>query len=193
MKDDLMTFLLQRIAEGAVGPSALRNQGAKGVITAARGFLKSLDLADFSATSQDRFLDILNSHTSGMQRHLPPRARHWGAARKVLNLFLRDVLYNRYLCDRFHFDRIEKWMEVPLDRLAAEGIRRDYKANSLPRWPGLKHLSPEVSAVYQTAAFDLASSVQICRVHLDILYWRGLGQVTDLSNEPLHPTAEGGG
>ena len=194
MNDRLMNLLQQRIAEGAVGASALRNQGAKGVIAAAREFLKKLDLADFSVTSQDGFLDVLNFHTSSMQKHLPPNARHWGAARKGLNLFLRDVLYNRYLSERFEFKRIEKWMEVPLDRFAAKGIlqdyTKDYTVESLPSWPGLKHLTPEMSRVYQKAAYDLATSKHLSRVHLDILYWRGLGQLTDLSNKSCHRIAQ---
>jgi len=189
MNDDLMNLLQQRVAEGAVGASALRNQGAKGVIASARKFLKKLDLADFSVTSQDSFLDVLNFHTGSMQKQLPPNARHWGAARKGINLFLRDVFYNRYLSERFEFRRIEKWMEVPLDRFTAEGIIKDYTVDPLPSWPGLKHLTHEMSEVYQNAAFDLAKSVHSFRVHLDILYWRGLGQVTDLSTEPLHRIA----
>ena len=42
---DILRF---RVAEIAVGASALRNQGAPGVVSAARTFLKSLDLAFFS-------------------------------------------------------------------------------------------------------------------------------------------------
>ena len=31
--------------------------------------------------------------------------RPWGTARKAVNLFLRDVLYNRYLCSKFKIDK----------------------------------------------------------------------------------------
>lgn len=174
-----MNLLQKRVAEGAVGATALRNQGAKGVIAAAREFLKNLDLSRFLVESEDRFMDVLDSSTRSMQKYLPPDARHWGAARKGLNLFLRDVLYNRYLSERFGFKRIEKWMEVPLDRFAAQGIMRDYSVASLPAWPGLKHLTPEISKAYQKAALALAASRHLSRVHLDILYWRGLGHLID--------------
>ena len=37
-----------------------------------------------------------------------------GAARKAINLFLRDALYNRYLNRRFALSWIQAWIEVPL-------------------------------------------------------------------------------
>jgi hypothetical protein len=181
MNDKLLDLLRQRTVEGAVGTSALRNQGAPGVIDAARKFLKKLDLSLF-VTTEEGFLDILNSSTKSMQKQFPPNAKHWGAARKGLNLFLRDILYNRYLSESFEFERIEKWMEVPLDSFVAKGILEDYAGEQpLPPWPGLKRLTPKISALYQKAAYDLGESVHLSRVHLDAFYWRELGHVKDFS------------
>lgn len=177
MNEHFLNLLQQRVAESAVGTSALRNQGAKGVIAAAREFLKKLDLSDFVVTTEDGFLDILNSHTNSMLKHLPPNGRNWGAAGKGLNLFLRDVLYHRYLSKRCEFERIEEWMEVPLDSFVAKGLREDHTGEPLPPWPRLKRLGPDTSALYQKAAYDVGKSVHLSRVHLDVLYWRGIGRV----------------
>jgi hypothetical protein len=46
---------------------------------------------------------------------LPAGAKNWGAARKALNLVLRDILYNQYLQREYGFNRIGKWLELPLD------------------------------------------------------------------------------
>ena len=49
-------------------------------------------------------------------------SRHWGAARKAVNLFLRDALCNRYLAEEFNLKKAEAWMEIPLDSAVARGI-----------------------------------------------------------------------
>ncbi len=117
-----------------------------------------------------------------MLQHFPPNAKkRWGAARKGLNLFLRDILYNRYLPELIDFERIEKWMEVPLDSFVAKGIREDYTRELLPPWRGLKGLTPQTNALYQKAAYDLGKSFHLSRVHLDVVYWREIGHVKDLS------------
>ena len=166
------------MAEGAAATSALRNQGAKGVIDKARQFLKGLDLYEFAnCTTEDQFSTVLNEKTKALQKSFPRGAKkNWGAARKVLNLFLRDILYNQYLSRHFGFRRLEIWLEVPLDSFAAKGIWSDYKPQTLPRWKSIKSLTYEDSQDYQKAAAAIASSCGFARVHLDILYWRDIGQ-----------------
>jgi hypothetical protein len=178
MNEELINLLKHRIAEGAIGPSALRNQGDSGVLSSARRFLKSMDLFDFSVNSERKFKTVLDGHTNRLKRSFPKEARHWGAARKALNLFLRDVLYNRYVSRYYGFRGVEKWLEIPLDSYTAKAIRKRYGAKNLPAWKGIKHLEPEVSQVYQDAANRLASGHGFGRVHLDILYWREVGIAT---------------
>ena len=43
---------------------------------------------------------------------------------------------------------------------------------SLPSWPRIISLTPEVSAEYQNAALRIANNKKIARVHLDLTYWR---------------------
>jgi len=186
MNEELIKLLQYRTAEGAVGPSALRNQGSRGVLTAARRFLKAIDLFKFSVTTEQQFKAVLDAHTDRLKFSFPKGARHWGAARKALNLFLRDVLYNRYLSRHFAFQQIEKWLEVPLDSYAAKAIRKNYGIKNLPPWKGVKYVTPEASQAYQDAATRLASSSAFARVHLDVLYWRGVGRNSELVNPSLH-------
>ncbi|HSW40426.1 MAG TPA: hypothetical protein VLL97_13135, partial [Acidobacteriota bacterium] len=102
---------------------------------------------------------------------LPINGRPWGAARKAINLFLRDTLYNQYLHGHFHFGRLEPWLEVPLDSAVARGLKAAAKRGVLPRWPGLKHLSSDVSAEFQAFASTHAHTLRVDRVHLDMYLW----------------------
>jgi len=80
-----------RIATVAIGASTLRNQGASNVVSNTREFLKRLDLRRFKAKTAIVFRDALDRETNKLKNALPIGARNWGAARKALNIFLRDV------------------------------------------------------------------------------------------------------
>jgi hypothetical protein len=160
------------VAETAVGPSALRNQGSRGVIARTRSRLRKIDLARFSVRSRSAFAARLDAETKRLRKALPRGARNWGTARKALNLFLRDVLYHRLLCKFYGLDSLEQRLEVPLDSYVAKAIRGELPREDLPKWPGVKHLTPQISMVYQTAAAQIAAKEQIARVHLDLRWWR---------------------
>jgi hypothetical protein len=166
---------LQRyVAITTVGPSALRNQGSPGVIKAAQDHLASLDLRTVCVGNETEFLAWLDHETEELRRSLPNRAQNWGAARKALNLFLRDVCYNRFLCEHSRVSRAEDWMEIPLDSLIASSLKRWVRNNGddpLPRWPGLNRLTPDISSRFQSAAKRRARSEGISRVHLDMRLW----------------------
>ena len=167
------TRLMQgRIAELAIGTSTLRNQGAPGVLSAARKFLKQLDLAAFRTRTPERFQARLNMTTRHLKGRLPRGARNWGAARKAVNIFLRDVLYNHYLRSRHALNRLEEWLEVPLDRDVAAALRGESEGAALPRWKTIKRLTPDVSRRYQSIAEVVARRKGTDRVHLDLHYWR---------------------
>src|SRR5262249_39672812 len=161
-----------RLAEIAVGPSALRKQGAPGVIAAARAFLKCLDLRSFVRPEGSAFLSELDAATVSLQEILPTGARHWGAARKALNLFLRDALYCADLATHYRLEVIRGWLEVPLDRHVALGLRRYPKlSGGLPRWAGIKHLTQQASGEYQEVACAVAQEEGMARVDLDVIFW----------------------
>ncbi len=98
---EFISGIQKRVAVAAIGPSALRGQGAPGVIAAARQFLAALALEQFAVPTQAGFDRVLDKATEDLQRAFPVRARHWESARKALNLFLRDTFYSLYLSDDF--------------------------------------------------------------------------------------------
>jgi hypothetical protein len=116
----------------AIGPSALRNEGSAGVIKGARNYLAAIDLGAFRTKDESTFLNVLDAATEALKRALPQGARHWGAARKACNLFLRDICYNRFLCHRYGLDEAEEWMEIPLDGLVATALKRKGQRGGLP-------------------------------------------------------------
>lgn len=164
--------LQARTAMLAVGRSTLRNQGAPGMVAVARKYLCSVNLRRFSVRSGSQFFSVLDRQTEILSQRFPAGGRgNWGAARKCLNIFLRDVCYCRPLCDHFALAAIEKWLEVPLDSNVYKGLSADSERD-VPVWPGIKSLSSEVSAELQAAAYIVAESFGFPRVHLDIRYWR---------------------
>jgi hypothetical protein len=169
---DFLRTIHNRIAEAAVGPSALRNQGASGVVRTAREYFKRLNLKTFAVSKERDFLRKLDAATDDLRNKFPKGAKHWGAARKALNLFLRDALYSTFLSKQYHLEKIEPWLEIPLDQYVAAGLHRDYLGEDLPKWDGIKRLTPENSMAFQSAARLLAQEKGIARIHLDLYYWR---------------------
>jgi len=115
-----------------------------------------------------RHLDRL---TEDLTSSLPPNAKYWGLARKILNMFLRDAFYNFYLRSQFRLERAEPFLEIPVDSAVAKGLRQGVPRGSLPAWPGLKHLKPVDHAVFQQRALELARLLKTARVHLDTVLW----------------------
>jgi hypothetical protein len=171
-KDDQFYRDMQRyIAVTTVGPSTLRNQGASGVVQAAQKHLACVELSKFSVRNEDDFISGLNVQTERLRTALPLGAQNWGAARKALNLFLRDLCYNRFLCERHTLAQLEDWMEIPLDGLVARSLKRRAGRGKLPRWPGINELTAGVSSSFQAFAREIADQEGISRVHLDMRLW----------------------
>ena len=102
MKRPISKIIQRFEAFTAIGASTVRNQGAPGVVNATRKFLSEMDLRSFGAKNKDDFTEALECKTNALQRTLPEPAASWGLARKALNVFLRDCLYNHYLRRDFH-------------------------------------------------------------------------------------------
>jgi len=166
--------LQARTALLAVSRSTLRNQGAPGVVAAARKYLRSINLSKFSVHTRAEFEAVLEKHTRLLMRRFPKKVKeNWGAARKALNIFLRDVVYLRPLSARYRLSQLTPWLELPLDRNAYDGLVEDSRrGDDIPSWPGIKALDPKVSAELQTFADTMAKRLSTCRVHLDVRYWR---------------------
>lgn len=169
---DLIDRLQVRTAMLAIGRSTLRSQGAPGMVAEARRFLRNIDLHLFAVGSNKQFMAVLDSQTALLASRFPDGGRgNWGAARKSLNIFLRDVFYCRPLCEHYKLAVLEPWLEVPLDSNVHKGLADD-AASAIGLWPGVKSLTPVVSAELQSTASAVAKSLGVARVHLDVRYWR---------------------
>ena len=182
-KTDIFGDMQRYIAATTIGPSALRNQGGPHVIERAQLFLSTIDIRTFAVNDERTFLAALNATTTRLQRSLPAHCQHWGAARKALNLFLRDVCYNRFLSEKYSLARLEPWMEIPLDSLVGYALVKRIGRGGLPTWPGLKGLTPPVSVEFQRVAKDWADEEDISRIHLDMRIW--LEERTKLAKKAL--------
>jgi hypothetical protein len=160
----------RKVAVAAIGPSALRGR-PPGAMKAAQDFCAKLSLRRLSVASEIEFNRRLAYCTAKLQADVRRFRKDWGGARKSLNLFLRDAVNNRFLFERFQLERIEPWMEIPLDRLVADKLIEHDK--SLRRWPwkNIKSLTPEASGAYQESARRWAKKLGWHRVHLDMKLW----------------------
>jgi hypothetical protein len=171
-----LKLMQKRVARTAIGASTARRMGPKGTVGAARGFLEALDLGAFSVQSEAQFSTILDDETDTFVAAMPGEARHWGSCRKFLNIFLRDAIYNRFLSSHYKLQRVENWLEVPLDSHIAKGLRSEPGGHDLPRWKTVIGLCAEDSQRFQAFASKVARQKELARVHLDLYYWQGLGR-----------------
>ena len=173
MNQDRLTELIRHhYAISAVGPSVSRNMIRKGDIECIRDFLDRLKLKRFNDPAT--FRRALDRATTSLAKLLPKD--RWGAARKFLNIYLRNVTYNHYLRRAYRLERVEHLLELPMDSFAAKQLRKRREGSALPRWKGVIHLTPEASAAYQDAAARVADRASIYRVHLDVIFWRAPGK-----------------
>lgn len=169
---EFITRLQGRTAQAAIGASTLRNQGASGVVGSARKSLSKLNLWKFGKANRLTFPKLLDDATNNTMNCFPIDAQNWGAARKAANIFLRDACYNYDLCCYFGLARIRRWLEIPLDKDVAKCLHHEQGGSNLPKWTGLKKLTPVASREYQDIASIVARRRRVARVDLDVYYWR---------------------
>lgn len=141
------------------------------MVTKLRDLLADIELGEFARCRPSRFEELLNVEAAKIVRRMPRDARHWGIARKVLNIFLRGATYNSFLREDFKLHRIERQLELPLDSLTVKGLKKRSPKRSLPRWHGVKNLSEADSDRFQVRASEIAADLEVERIHLDIYLW----------------------
>ena len=166
----VLTALQHRAARVSIGPSSMRGRGSRGVVTAGRTFLCGLELRRFGTSNPSRFAAELDRATNALVRQVPRSARHWGLARKGLNIFLRECLYTVYLRDAHGLARAERFLEVPLDSLTGRELHKASEGR-LPRWRTVRGLDRTTSDAFQEEALRVAAKRGIARVHLDAEWW----------------------
>jgi hypothetical protein len=172
MNAEYIVYLRERQASTSIGASTARGMGPGGTIAVARGFLMGLDLLRFKRRTLEEFVEELDAATSELQATLPKGARNWGSARKFLNIFLRGCCYNKYLFAHYGLQKIEPWLEVPIDSYTAKRLKGLTRRGHLPRWRGVIHLTPSDSSEFQEFAWIPAALDRVNRVDLDVKYWR---------------------
>jgi hypothetical protein len=171
MQINFLHIMQSRVARVAIGPSTVRGKGNSGVSKAARSYLKSVDLSQFGTKKENEFKAALDAATDELRRALPKGAQKWGLARKILNVFLRDCAYTIYLSKAYDLLLAEDFFEIPLDSITARALKRASGHGRLPRWPGVKKVTAELSSAFQNAALSEAKKQRFARLHLDALWW----------------------
>src|SRR5688572_26611004 len=118
---EFLLSIKKRVAQTCIGASAIRNQGEAGLIEPLRFYFQhGINLQTFFSAIEDehQYSKYLNRHTTLVLKKLPVQS--WGAARKGLNLFFRDVVYNKFLSNYYglpnNFKGMNKaihYLEVP--------------------------------------------------------------------------------
>lgn len=167
---DFLTAVQSRVARIAVGASTVRGRGNRGSVAAARAQLRTINLRPFGEGLAS-FREALDIETERLRNSLPESARSWGLARKLINIFLRDCLYNTYLNEEYHLYRSEFAFEIPLDSITGKELDDLGSSSREDSWPGVKYLTRDRSDGYQAVAEKEAANYGLARVHLDSVWW----------------------
>lgn len=136
-----------------------------------------MTLDEFQCTSVKDFNAVLDKHTIRLSKQIKKfdyRYVFWGSARKALNIFSGNAAYHAVLRNEYRLDRIEKYLEVPLDKQVATGLisLAEERNLSLPKWKTIKGLLPENINRYQSFASSYSKEMGCTRIQLDLLFWR---------------------
>jgi len=173
-KEQRLKLIHRHIANGAIGPSTLRKQGVRGVAKAARKFLRKLNISKLTEKQANEYRSWLDKKTDGLMKRFPKGAKkNWGAARKAINLLMVAAYFNKVLSREYKLDKFKDVLETPLDGIAAKELREFARKNLKLRlqFPGIKHLTPQVSEQFQNVASNYARQIGIPRAELDLILW----------------------
>ena len=169
MSNDDLCRVMQKYL-GLICSSGSAFWGRRELEKPARRFFRKIELSGLSEISE--FNLWLDSQTCTLCKRFPKGCRDWGFARKILNIFLRHACYNVYLRNRYHLEMLEPFLEVPIDSIVADKLRRKRESN-LPRWRGYGAIDAELNRCYQQVAQSWANEKGFARVHLDAWIWGG--------------------
>ena len=184
---------LKSISRRAIGNSTLRNLGEEGIRERVRNWLeKCMTYNCLVILKGNDYRDWLDRKTLCLNEYLHDFLKvenGWGAARKVLNIFVRDCYYNDIINKNWGLRGFEKYFEVPLDNMTMYGIRHAIKfidekescnIRMFKESDCVSRLSEDLSDTYQKAAQKLIEyrnkkckdGDMLLRVDLDMYYYR---------------------
>lgn len=173
----------RRIAKMSISTSAFRRQGKKGLIRFTQEHIYSnIDLHAFATSlKKGRYETFLDKETYRLVAASKKYGCRWGTARKGLNIFFRDVLYNSFFMKELKLSLKHGWhLEIPLDSKTMGRIRQLHRETHLkglgyamPESTSIVALHPENSTRYQRAATAIAKIryKKYTRVDLDMEFW----------------------
>lgn len=156
----------ERMAFTAFGVSAMRKQLKPGVLKKLQKYCSKINLMDYGDKNYRKFDKMLTRDTNALKR----KKAEWGSARKAINLFLRDCAYNKYLSKKYKLNKVEKKLELPLDKKVKDGLRLDV-CKKIAEWVTIKGLEHDQNTKFQKEAQEIAKIAGISRIHLDLKYW----------------------
>jgi len=171
---EFLSVVQEFMALQAVTVSTVRGLRRRGkALKNIREYLERLPLERLVRRDGQDYAHWLDVHTRRIQKKLGGRKEQWGVARKAMNLFMRQCLYNTYLSRKFRLARFQKQMEIPLDNRVARKLRADAgKKNKKLKWKNLKALDRKTSQEFQEHAKDMAARDHLpARVFLDHYLW----------------------
>lgn len=176
-KDDFYTQLQRNIASLSIDISILRNQSKAGSVKYCRDFCaENIKIVDFFQALRWDYLSWLDLQTKRLLNDQPSLEIQFGSARKVLNIFLKNISNNgmfqsKYLkSENFIANNgILSPLEIPIDSRVVEGIKKHIP--STKDLTSIKSLTEAQHSDYQNKALLIGNNNGIARVHLDMYFW----------------------
>ena len=168
-------------ARMCTGPSVLRRQGAEKMAETAREFLEECKLGTLNDCTKENYLRTINRWTKALADNFPGRGKgNWGAARKVINIFLFHCTMNTRLTRQYEIAHMRDFLEVTLDNLMIkflknylikQGKNRGVEHGVLCEWENIKSLDKQLSNKIQTIAQRVADEKECHRCDIDFYSW----------------------
>ena len=182
-----ITQLIKRSAKIVINASSMRNQGKPGMILKIRKHLvDSIDISKLGSLEEKTFNKFIEAHTDNLVKFCKDKEIEWGTARKAINLFLMDIVYNKYLNEFYSLEKIHNLLEIPLDNKVSKRLKKVAKEKDsvLPVWGGICNIDKNEYIEFQKFALEIAKDKKMNRVDLDIYFWTE--DVKDSKSQSLH-------
>jgi hypothetical protein len=162
------------LAMASVSNSALMHQSGKGRVIKSQMFLlDEMQLSGLTTMGEREFYRFLDDKTdvlSGQLLREDDGQPNWGAARKIINIFLRLCAMNKDLNPAYGLSSLEPFLEVPLDNHIVSKIVESKGAEFKSPFQ-IKTLTRELSSAIQLEAKGIAERKGLFRYELDVIYW----------------------
>lgn len=173
-KSEWAELLRKHYAIASVGSSTLMHQSDKGRNKRSQNYLlNNFPLENLYLLDEKDFLCLLDTKTDELSLQLPKPSDgtpNWGAARKVLNIYIRLCSMNKDVYPFYKLHKIESYFEVPLDNHIVEKID-ELSGSIFHKNFKIIDLTKPKSDSIQISAAEIAAQKGVYRYELDTLFW----------------------